>query len=51
MVRERCKKLGITCYAYGVRGTGLDQLPEDKNLYDLAMDFFRKSWNEDKRKK
>ena len=50
MVRERCKELGIKCHAYGVRGTGLDQLPEDKNLYDLAMDFFRKSWNEDKRK-
>ena len=28
------------------QGTGLDQLPKDENLYDLAMDFFRKSWDE-----
>ena len=51
MVRERCKELGIDCYAYGVQGTGLDPLPKDKNLHDLAMDFFRKSWKEDKKKK
>ena len=51
MVRERCKELGIDCYAYGVKGTGLDPLPKDKNLHDLAMDFFRKSWKEDKKKK
>ena len=44
------KELGIDCYAYGVQGTGLDPLPKDKNLHDLAMDFFRKSWKEDKRK-
>jgi hypothetical protein len=33
-----------------VEGTGLDQLPKGENIYDLAMDFFRKSWNEEKRK-
>ena len=51
MVRERCNELGINCHAYGVSGTGLDQLPKDKNLHDLAMDFFRKSWKENKKEK
>jgi len=50
MIRKRCEELGIECHAYGVAGTGLDQLPKGENLYDLAMDFFRKSWNEEKRK-
>jgi hypothetical protein len=50
MIRKRCEELGIECHAYGVAGTGLDQLPNDENLYDLAMDFFRKSWDEEKRK-
>ncbi len=44
MVRDRCRELGVECKAYGVKGTGLDQLPNDKNIYDLAMNFFRKSW-------
>ena len=30
MVKERCKELGVECQAYGVQGTGLDQLPRDK---------------------
>ncbi len=49
MVRDRCRELGVECKAYGVKGTGLDQLPNDKNVYDLAMNFFRKSWKEDER--
>ena len=51
MVKERCKELGVECQAYGVQDTGLDQLPRDKNLHDLAMNFFRKSWKVNKRKK
>jgi hypothetical protein len=50
MIRKRCEELGIECHAYGVAGTGLGQLPKGENLYDVAMDFFRKSWNEEKRK-
>ena len=50
MIRKRCEELGIECHAYGVAGTGLGQLPKGENLYDLAMDFFRKSWDEEKRK-
>ena len=49
MVRDRCRELGVECKAYGVKGTGLDQLPNDENVYDLAMNFFRKSWKEDGR--
>ena len=50
MVRNRCKELGVECKAYGVKGTGLEQVPNDENVYDLAMNFFRKSWIEDGRK-
>ena len=50
MIRDRCRELGVECDAYGVKGTGLDQVPNDKNVNDLAMKFFRKSWNEDGRK-
>ena len=51
MVRERCKNLNVDCYAYGVEGTGLDQLPQDKKLHDLAMEFFQNSWGHPKKKK
>ena len=50
MIKDRCKELGVECDAYGVKGTGLDQVPNDKNVNDLAMKFFRKSWKEDGRK-
>ena len=50
MIRDRCRELGVECDAYGVKGTGLDQVPNDKNVNDLAMKFFRKSWEEDGRK-
>ena len=50
MVRDRCRELGVECDAYGGKGTGLEQVPNGKNVYDLAMNFFRKSWKEDGRK-
>jgi len=42
--------LGVECDAYGVKGTGLDQVPDNKNVNDLAINFFHKSWKEDGRK-
>jgi predicted esterase len=44
MLRTRCEELGVKCIGYGVEHSGLKTLPKDKDINDLAMKFFRKSW-------
>ena len=44
MLRTRCEELGVECIGYGVENSGLRTLPEGKNINDLAMNFFKKSW-------
>jgi hypothetical protein len=40
--------MGIECIAYGVEGSGLQTLPKGKDVNDLAMQFFKKSWKSKK---
>ena len=49
MLRTRCEELGVKCIGYGVEHSGLKTLPKDKNINDLAMKFFRKSWKNQKK--
>ena len=44
MLQTRCEELGVKCIGYGVEHSGLKTLPKDKDINDLAMKFFRKSW-------
>jgi len=50
-VKKKCDLLGVKCTAYGVRGSGLPELPEGKNVSDLAINFFRNSWQKKTKKK
>ena len=50
-VKKKCDLLGVECTAYGVRGSGLPELPEGKNVSDLAINFFRNSWQKKTKKK
>ena len=50
-VKKKCEQLGVECIAYGVKGSGLPVLPEGQNVSDLAMEFFRKSWKKQSKKK
>ena len=49
-VKRKCDALGVECIAYGVKGSGLPLLPEGDEVNDLAMKFFRKSWEAIKEK-
>ena len=48
MLQKKCIELGIECIAYGVEGSGLRTLPKGKDVNDLAMQFFKKSWKSKK---
>lgn len=48
MLQKKCVELGIECIAYGVEGSGLRTLPKGKDVNDLAMQFFKKSWKSKK---
>jgi acetyl esterase/lipase len=48
MLQKKCVELGIECIAYGVEGSGLQTLPKGKDVNDLAMQFFKKSWQSKK---
>ncbi|MDG1325035.1 MAG: alpha/beta hydrolase [Opitutales bacterium] len=48
MLKKRCEELRLKCLAYGVQGSGLRTLPEGKDVNDLAMQFFKKSWESKK---
>jgi hypothetical protein len=48
MIQKKCEELGLKCHAYGVAGSGLRTLPEGKDVNDLAMQFFKKSWKSKK---
>ncbi len=49
MLRTRCEELGVKCIGYGVENSGLKSLPKGKNINDLAMKFFKKSWKTPKK--
>ena len=49
MLRTRCEELGVKCIGYGVEHSGLKTLPKGKDINDLAMKFFRKSWKNQKK--
>jgi len=48
MIQKKCEELGVQCIAYGVEDSGLRTLPEGKDVNDLAMQFFKKSWESKK---
>ena len=48
MLQKKCEELGVQCIAYGVEDSGLRTLPEGKDMNDLAMQFFKKSWKSKK---
>jgi acetyl esterase/lipase len=48
MIQKKCEELGLKCLAYGVEDSGLRTLPEGKDVNDLAMQFFKKSWKSKK---
>ena len=50
-VKKKCDLLGVECTAYGVKGSGLPVVPADKDVNELAMKFFQKSWKKTSRKK
>lgn len=49
MLRTRCKELGVKCTGYGVGNSGLKTLTKGIDINDLAMKFFRKSWENQKK--
>ena len=48
MLKKRCEELGLKCLAYGVEDSGLRTVPKGKDVNDLAMQFFKKSWKSKK---
>lgn len=44
MLQNRCEELGVRSIGYGVENSGLRTLPKGKDINDLAMSFFKKSW-------
>ena len=48
IIQKKCEELGVPCIAYGMEGSGLCTLPEGKDVNDLAMQFFKKSWKSKK---
>ncbi|MEO2023253.1 MAG: alpha/beta hydrolase [Pirellulaceae bacterium] len=43
-VLKRCQSLGVFCEAYGVKGSGLSEIPQGKRIDDIVMKVFYKSW-------
>lgn len=43
-VHKRLQSLGVYSEVYGVKGSGLPEIPEGKNIHDIVMQVFYKSW-------
>jgi len=43
-VMKRCSQLGVYCQGYGEKASGLTELPADKDITDMVMQVFFKSW-------
>ena len=50
-VKKKCDLLGVECQVYGVEGSGLPVLPKEVDVNDLAMEFFKQSWQKQRNKK